>query len=72
MGKTETWNDSKRSKPVDVTETCLNGSKIYAGGRADRRSNAEKKSSDLNGFNGNPLEDVNEELKKALKSSTSA
>nr|GMD56350.1 uncharacterized protein LOC109182314 [Ipomoea batatas] len=72
MGKTETWNDSKRSKPVDVIETCLNGSKIYAGGRADRRSNAKKKPSNLNGFNGNPLEDVNYELKKALKASTGA
>nr|GMD47916.1 POU domain, class 2, transcription factor 2 like [Ipomoea batatas] len=104
-------NDSKRSKPADVTEACLNvqkqleliqaengllrttlndlraeisagsfsfkesdwnGSKIYAGGRVDRRSNAEKKPSDLNGFNGKPSEDVNEELKKALKASTGA
>nr|GME09229.1 uncharacterized protein LOC109182314 [Ipomoea batatas] len=72
MGKTETWNDSKRSKPVDVTETCLNGGAMQRRDLLKRRSNAEKKLSDLNGFNGNPSEDVNEELKKALKASTGA
>ncbi|XP_019187998.1 PREDICTED: uncharacterized protein LOC109182314 [Ipomoea nil] len=51
-------------------ESDWNGSKTYAGGH--RRSNADKKPSDLNGFNGKPSEDVNEELKKALKASTGA
>lgn len=48
-------------------ESDRNGSNIYAGSRADRRSNAEKKPSDLNGFNGKTSEDVSEELKKAIK-----
>uniref|UniRef100_A0A5B7BSF9 Uncharacterized protein n=1 Tax=Davidia involucrata TaxID=16924 RepID=A0A5B7BSF9_DAVIN len=44
-----------------------------SGGRVDRRSNGDKKSSEQNGFGGKTMEaDVSEELKKALMGATGA